>query len=125
MVTFFYQQHWCYLRIDRIKHRCNITVAAHHNNYEFSLSCLIIPKITGLLPNCELDKQSLQISSNITLADPSFHTPARIDILIGADCFWNLLCIGQKQSKQRTAHNAKDEVRMDSSKTFGKPIEEL
>lgn len=79
----------------QIKHRCNIKVAAHHNNYEFSLSFLIIPEITGLIPNCELDKQSLQIPSNIKLADPSFHTPARIDILIGADCFWNLLCIGQ------------------------------
>lgn len=29
------------------------------------------------------------------MVDPSFHIPARIDILLGADCFWNLLCVGQ------------------------------
>lgn len=68
----------------QIKHRCNIKVAAHHNNYEFSLSCLIIPEITGLLPNCKIDKQSLQIPSNIKLADPSFCTPSKIDIFLEA-----------------------------------------
>ncbi|KYN24375.1 hypothetical protein ALC57_04022 [Trachymyrmex cornetzi] len=79
----------------RIRHKCNLSVTAHHNNYSFNLACLIISDITGPLPNVIIDKERLQIPSNIRLADPSFHLPSRVDILIGADSFWNLLCVGQ------------------------------
>ena len=34
-------------------------------------------------------------SLNVTLADPNFHEPAKVDVLIGGECFWKLLCIGQ------------------------------
>ncbi|XP_018395970.1 PREDICTED: uncharacterized protein LOC108774375 [Cyphomyrmex costatus] len=59
------------------------------------LSCLVIPEITGNLPSSQVNVQNLQIPSNIALADPKFHIPAKVDMLIGADWFWNLLCIGQ------------------------------
>lgn len=37
----------------------------------------------------------MNIPANITLADASFAQPGPIDVLIGADLFWGLLCIGQ------------------------------
>ncbi|XP_036146036.1 uncharacterized protein LOC118646691 [Monomorium pharaonis] len=79
----------------QVQHKCKLNIAACHNKYEFQLSCLVIPEITGNLPNNKVNTQDLQIPSNIKLADPNFHVPARVDILIGADWFWNLLCIGQ------------------------------
>jgi len=31
------------------------------------------------------------------VSDPSFNTPGRIDLLVGAEWFWDLLCVGQKK----------------------------
>lgn len=78
-----------------IKYKCGIKIAACDGRYEFQLSCLVVPEITSSLPNSKIDIQDLQIPSNVKLDDPQFHVPARVDILIGADKFWNLLCVGQ------------------------------
>lgn len=43
-----------------------------------------MPKITGLLPACAIDRKLIKIPSNIMLADPVFDKPAEIDLLIGA-----------------------------------------
>ncbi|KYM98105.1 hypothetical protein ALC62_11198 [Cyphomyrmex costatus] len=43
----------------------------------------------------EINKNHLQIPETITLADPSFHIPGRIDVLLGGSIFWELLCVGQ------------------------------
>ncbi|XP_011694053.1 PREDICTED: uncharacterized protein LOC105453629 [Wasmannia auropunctata] len=79
----------------QIEHRCSVRLAAQYNNFQFDIQCLVIPEITGQLPPQHIDIQGLQIPTNIRLADPSFHIPGNIDILIGADHFWSLLCIGQ------------------------------
>lgn len=39
---------------------------------------------------------------NIKLADREFHIPKEIDILIGAELFWTLLCIEQIKDKGGT-----------------------
>ncbi|XP_011858580.1 PREDICTED: uncharacterized protein LOC105556118, partial [Vollenhovia emeryi] len=79
----------------KIEHKCNVEVSTHHNNYKFHLECLVIPEITGHLPTQNIGFPRGEIPANIKLADPSFHIPGKVDILIGADWFWNLLCIGQ------------------------------
>ncbi|XP_025830886.1 uncharacterized protein LOC112904620 [Agrilus planipennis] len=61
--------------------------------FKAMLSCLILPKITGNLPSLPLD-QAL-FPSELPLADPSFGETGPIDMLIGAEIFWELLCIGQ------------------------------
>jgi len=38
---------------------------------------------------------------NLELADPSFYKLAEIDILLGAEIFWDLLCVGQVQSSSK------------------------
>ncbi|XP_072380639.1 uncharacterized protein [Diabrotica undecimpunctata] len=55
----------------------------------------ILPEIAGNLPSVTFDKKTLNIPSNITLADPDFNISSPINILIGADIFWNLICTGQ------------------------------
>lgn len=54
-----------------------------------------MPQITQKTPAHILNRDQIDIPPNIKLADPTFHRPSKIDILIGADIFYNLLCIGQ------------------------------
>lgn len=59
------------------------------------MSCLVVSQITNELPSFRIDSKTLNIPQNIKLADPTFNIPNKIDLLLGADCFWQLLCIGQ------------------------------
>nr|CAI5838764.1 unnamed protein product [Callosobruchus analis] len=59
------------------------------------MSCFIIDKITGNLPDFPIHTNNWNIPCNIKLADPTYNKPGKIDILIGADVFWQLLCVGQ------------------------------
>uniref|UniRef100_A0A6P7GTX3 Uncharacterized protein LOC114340708 n=1 Tax=Diabrotica virgifera virgifera TaxID=50390 RepID=A0A6P7GTX3_DIAVI len=65
------------------------------NDFNKKLTCLILPNITGCTPQFSCDLTTLNIPNHITLADKHFYKPANIDLLIGADTFWDLLCIGQ------------------------------
>ncbi|XP_072392322.1 uncharacterized protein [Diabrotica undecimpunctata] len=47
------------------------------------------------LPSLPISTDKLRIPENITLADSEFNKPAPIDLLIGADIFWDLISIGQ------------------------------
>ena len=42
-----------------------------------------------------LDPKLFQIPKNILLADPEFHRPADVDILIGAEFYYDLLGAGK------------------------------
>ncbi|XP_011858761.1 PREDICTED: uncharacterized protein LOC105556289 [Vollenhovia emeryi] len=71
------------------------TIHSRFNKFQAKLSFLIVNKITNNLPATNVDVDSLQIPLNIKLADPTFHMPGRIDLLLGAEIFWRLLCVGQ------------------------------
>ncbi|XP_050301535.1 uncharacterized protein LOC126739769 [Anthonomus grandis grandis] len=79
----------------RVKYRCNVSVQSLHNGFSTNLNCLVLPEITGYIPSVKLDVSSLDIPKNITLADPSYHRPGKVDLLIGNELFYQLLCIGQ------------------------------
>nr|CAH7769929.1 unnamed protein product [Callosobruchus chinensis] len=51
--------------------------------------------ITANIPDVPIDSSYLNIPVNIQLADPDFDTPQSIDILIGANAFWDLLSQGR------------------------------
>lgn len=78
-----------------ISEMADIRIKSRHNNFNTQLNCLVLNKITQVLPPVKIDRNHLRIPTNITLADPDFHIPKEIEILIGADIFWDLLCIGQ------------------------------
>ncbi|KAJ8979781.1 hypothetical protein NQ317_007689 [Molorchus minor] len=70
-------------------------IQSQTNNFSMHVSFLVVPQITGSLPNFKVDLQSLRIPSHIKLADPNFHIPDKVDLLIGAECFWETMCVGQ------------------------------
>lgn len=59
------------------------------------LTCIVTDQVTDKLPAFTMKRSTFQISSNLQLADPRFNVSANVDILIGAELFWQVLCIGQ------------------------------
>jgi len=68
------------------------TIKSKHNPYKATLSFLLLPRITDDLPSESMNLDSLNLPRGITLADPKFHQPKKIDILLGVDIFWDLIC---------------------------------
>lgn len=66
-------------------------VKSMHCDFEEELVFMVVPKITARLPNEPLRFRRADIPSDISLADPDFHKPKRIDLLIGVDLFWDLI----------------------------------
>lgn len=78
-----------------IKHQVNATLKSRHNGYQVNLNFLVLTKITGDLPSMSVDTRNWGIPNNITLADTSFNVKGRIDLLVGAELFHQILCIGR------------------------------
>ncbi|XP_055605508.1 uncharacterized protein LOC129753687 [Uranotaenia lowii] len=74
-----------------IKKMGTVQVNSRYNSFTLSLSCLVSPKITGLLPSSTTNIESWEIPLGIQLADPSFHQMSTIDMLIGMDHFYDIL----------------------------------
>lgn len=70
---------------------CDVPISSLFNNYSESVSCHVVPRITQLIPTTKVDVSTLNIPPHITLADPNFHIPAPVDMLLGADIFWTIL----------------------------------
>jgi hypothetical protein len=73
----------------------SLQVKSFHNAFGANLNCLVVPIITYSVPAESINASLLQIPNNIKLADPQFHRSGPIDILIDAEIFWDLLCVGQ------------------------------
>lgn len=78
-----------------ISKRTNAKIKSRCSNYSNSLSFLVVKTISQHLPSEYIDRHDLNIPNGIRLADPTFNQPAQIDGLIGAQNFWELLCVGQ------------------------------
>lgn len=78
-----------------LSRRCLIKIQSLHCAFETRISCFVIPIINTLLPNVPIDRSYLDIPGHIKLADPLFDKPDRVDMLLGAGIFWDLLCVGQ------------------------------
>lgn len=78
-----------------IKASTNVIVESKNSAFKFNVRCLVIPRITDMLPSKPVNRKLLNIPSKIKLADPNFDQPAQVDMLIGAEHFYQLLSVGQ------------------------------
>ncbi|VEN35931.1 unnamed protein product, partial [Callosobruchus maculatus] len=78
-----------------VEAKCYVTMQSLHTNFKVNLWCFVLPQITERLPSIPINTTDLKIPKNIKLADPSFFMPEKVELLIGADLFWSLICIGQ------------------------------
>ncbi|XP_036346593.1 uncharacterized protein LOC118755897, partial [Rhagoletis pomonella] len=85
-----------------VEYTIDVTIKSIHNDYTNTITASIIPTITERQPNTTFSTSQWNIPDNIKLADPSFNTSRRIDLLIGASIFFDLLCVGQLRLKEPT-----------------------
>ncbi|XP_011881913.1 PREDICTED: uncharacterized protein LOC105569791, partial [Vollenhovia emeryi] len=72
-----------------------ITMQSMHGNYRRDLTCLVIPVIADLIPSEVFPRETIKLPSNVRLADPSFHLPRAVDLLIGSGLTLSLFSVGQ------------------------------
>lgn len=70
---------------------CNIHLKSLHNSFNKAVKCFVLPYITDKLPHASVLVHELGIPKYIQLADPKFYQPSDIDLLLGADVFWDIL----------------------------------
>lgn len=78
-----------------VNHIVQVKIKSRYNAYQANLDCLVLKKITENLPIISFNKNNVNIPKNIKLADPEFNITSNIDILIGVEIFYHLLCVGQ------------------------------
>ncbi|XP_063990952.1 uncharacterized protein LOC135169656 [Diachasmimorpha longicaudata] len=73
------------------------TIRSRTTEYERTLNFLTIPNITQAVPDQPIDRSAIRIPTNIKLADPDFHHPASVDMLLGSGPTLSLLCKGKEK----------------------------
>ncbi|XP_044313286.1 uncharacterized protein LOC123037287 [Drosophila rhopaloa] len=73
----------------------SISLQSRSSEYSVALTALVVPTITDSQPSYIIDIADWNMPSNIQLADPAFNCPQRVDLLLGAGLFYDLLCVGQ------------------------------
>ncbi|XP_058840942.1 uncharacterized protein LOC131696416 [Topomyia yanbarensis] len=69
-------------------------VRSRINNFTMEIECLVVPKVTGIIPTTKIDTSSWPIPADFQMADPQFNIPNHIDMLIGVSKFFRLLKSG-------------------------------
>lgn len=69
------------------------------SNFELMVTAHVMPTITQLLPSQRLPESNWNHLRKITLADPQFSVPGKVDILLGADVFSNIIMKGLRRGK--------------------------
>ncbi|XP_011882321.1 PREDICTED: uncharacterized protein LOC105570019, partial [Vollenhovia emeryi] len=72
-----------------------ITIQSTIDGFSKELTCLTIPTITDLVPSEVFPRKSITIPSNVRLADPEFHLPRSVELLIGSGATLSLFSVGQ------------------------------
>jgi hypothetical protein len=77
--------------VNTATHHCvSLHLRSRHTNWHTSLDCAIVSNITGMTPAMKLDINSCKIPKDITIADEKFNEPGSIDLLLGADLFYEM-----------------------------------
>ncbi|XP_055622607.1 uncharacterized protein LOC129766163 [Toxorhynchites rutilus septentrionalis] len=72
------------------REKVNISFRSRVSSFRAGLDCLVTKQATGTIPTSNLDIDSWNIPTGLILADPQFHIPAKIDMLIGAEIFFDI-----------------------------------
>jgi hypothetical protein len=70
---------------------CKISIRSKTCDFSKRVKCIVLPSLTSNVPTKYVNKKSLYIPENYILADPAFYIPSQIDMILGADLFWDML----------------------------------
>jgi hypothetical protein len=88
-----------YQTVKQMNKSASCVIQSSYTEYQKNLTGVIVEKISENLPQCTLDASRWQIPDGVDLANPTFAENRPIDILIGADTFWELVMPGKSYSK--------------------------
>ncbi|CAG9137084.1 unnamed protein product [Plutella xylostella] len=73
--------------------KCCVPVDIHSlvNPFKLSTTCHVVERITCELPQRKFDISDFVIPPYVRLADKEFNIPSQIDLLMGADCFFQAM----------------------------------
>jgi len=77
-------------------HSVSIHLKSRHTDWHNTIQCAILSNITGTTPCTKLDTRSWKIPKDIKLEDEQFDQPGSIDLLLGADLFYEMLRSGRR-----------------------------
>ncbi|XP_055595459.1 uncharacterized protein LOC129746054 [Uranotaenia lowii] len=70
------------------------TIVSKHSDYRSTLNFFVLPKVTADIPLKKINVDSWSMPSGLDMADPDFQNPSSIDIILGAEVFYDLLLEG-------------------------------
>jgi hypothetical protein len=73
------------------QHSVSLQLRSRHTDWHVTIDCSILPNINGATPFIKLNTSSWNIPKDVRLADEQFNQPGGIDLLIGADLFYEML----------------------------------
>ena len=76
------------------RHRTTLKIQSKINDFATDFDAHILPKIVSDQPAYLVETDGWKIPKSCTLADPQFNKPGKIDCLIGAEKFFDLLTQG-------------------------------
>lgn len=96
------KQSRCLLKVDAMNdssttanHFTELTINSIHSDFSKKLTFFIVPTITDMIPSDTIPREIMNIPPYIKLADPEFHKPAGIDMLLGSGPTLSIFCNGQ------------------------------
>jgi hypothetical protein len=72
-------------------HNVEVHLRLMHTNWQSTINCAVLDHIKAVTPAKKLDSSSWKLPSDIKLADKTFNTPGKLDILLGAETFYQVL----------------------------------
>jgi hypothetical protein len=80
------------MRLQKLTKTASLEIKSRFSNWETKTDCTVLPKIMGMIPATIVDSSEWGIPMDLRLADAHFNRPNSIDILLGADMFFEILC---------------------------------
>ena len=77
------------------KEHVQVTFYSNYNNFQHQLNFLIVPNISDAVPNEIFPREHFNIPKMLKLANPQFHLPRPIDILLASNTALSVLMVGQ------------------------------
>ena len=73
------------------KRSLELNIGSKISTFEAKLEFVVLPIITENLPSSKINLDGINFPDSVALADPTFHIPSKIEMLIGAELFYGIL----------------------------------
>ncbi|XP_031777962.1 uncharacterized protein LOC116415998 [Nasonia vitripennis] len=95
-------EHSCLVNIGAVDQLCTVsksqistTLQSSYNKFQANLHLLLVPNIAEAVPNEAFPRDRFDIPKHIQLADPQFHLPKPIDLLLASKTTLSTFAVGQ------------------------------